>query len=90
MRAPVPFVRPAFNQAGPVHPLQQGSHRIGIAAHELGQIALGQPPRVPFQERPHHRELVRRDAQVGDSPAKGLVQTIPGPAQQRRQPAATG
>ena len=82
------LVGPAFEQAGLFHPLQQRRHGIRVAAHLLGQFALGDAAR--FKQRAHDRELVRRDAQVRDAAAKGLVQSIPGVAQEDGQAPAAG
>ena len=82
------FMGPAFEQAGLFHPLQQRCHGIGVAAHLLGQLALGDAAR--FKQRAHDRELVRRDAQVRDAAAKCLVQSIPGVAQEDGQAPAAG
>jgi len=86
--AAVFFVRFARHQASRLHPLQKRRHRVWIAAHDMGEFLLAHTPRIPFEQGAHDRELVRRHAEMRDATAKGLVQAVPGAAQQRGQTAA--
>lgn len=77
---PLPLHQPA-----PLHPLHQGRNGVGIAGHPAGQILLGNP-RV-LLKRAQHGELVGRQIQRRQAPPEGLVQAVPGVAEQNRQPA---
>ena len=84
--AAVLLVFRAFQQAGLFHAVHQRGDGVRVAGHQLGEFALRGA--FVFEQRAHHGELVGRDAEVGDAPAEGLVESVPRAAQQRRQAAA--
>ena len=73
MGAAVFFVAFAFHEPGFIHPVKQGSHGVWVAAHAMGEFALGDAAGITFQKRAHHRELIRRDLKMRDAAAKSLV-----------------
>ncbi len=87
-RPPIFFMTLPLQQLSLLHALDQRCHGVGIAGHRLCQLALGQA--FVLKQGAHDSELVRSQSQMSDATSEGLVQTIPGPAQQRRQPAALG
>jgi hypothetical protein len=86
--APVLLVDFAFHVAERLHAFEEGRHGVGVATHEAGEFALGQPGGMAFEHGAHDGELVGRDAGVGDAAAEGLVEVEPATAQQERQTAA--
>jgi hypothetical protein len=77
--------RPA-NQPKPLHPVNQGRHRVRVAAHAPGQSHLGQPRSIALGQITQNGVLIRSATGVGNPPPKGLVQPVPRPAKQNRQP----
>jgi hypothetical protein len=49
----------------------------------MGEFTLGDP--IMFQKGSHDRKLVRGNLEMGGATAKGLVETIPGLAEERRK-----
>jgi hypothetical protein len=80
--APVPLVGVTLHPAVSFHALDQCGHGVGIAAHEFGQATLGEADALAFGEVAHDDELVRSDAEVGDPAAEGLIEAVPGVAQE--------
>ena len=82
------FVGFAKEEPSFLHALQQRRNGIWIAAHELRQLTLRNA--IIFEKCPYDRKLVGRDFEMRRSPAKGLVETVPGAAQQEREAFALG
>jgi hypothetical protein len=80
--APVILVGVALHPTVGFHALDQRGHGVGIAAHEFGQATLGEADALAFGEVAHDDELVRSDAEVGDPAAEGLIEAVPGVAQE--------
>src|SRR3954471_17404363 len=64
-----------FQQPCGFHPLEQGSHRVRVAGHQVGQFALGYP--IMFQKRAHDGKLDGSDFEVSSAAAESLVEPIP-------------
>lgn len=88
IRPAIFFVGLAFDQAGQFHSFQQRGDGIGVAGNEVSQFALSDA--VVFEECAQDGELIWRDTEMGDAAAKGLVEAVPGAAQERREAAALG
>ena len=86
----VALVRGAEDQTGGFHALEHRGDRVGVAAHGFGELPLGHAPGLAFQERAHDGELVGSDAKPGDAAAEGLVEAVPGPAQEGGEAPAFG
>jgi hypothetical protein len=85
MRAPVTLMEFSGDQARFLHARKSGSDGVGVAGHEVRNLALGEAGRITFVEPSEDAELVRGDSQVGHSLAKSLIESIPGAPQQGRQ-----
>ncbi len=79
--ATVALVRVAFDPAMGFHPFDQRGHGVGIAAHQLGQLALGEAGAIALGEVAHDDELIGGDTEMRDAAAEGLIQAVPGMAQ---------
>jgi hypothetical protein len=79
-----------FDPAGCRHPFEEGSDGIGIGRHECGEFALGEAVGTGFDEGSEGGELVWGDAGVGDAAAEGLIEAVPGFAEDRREAADLG
>jgi len=64
--------RPA-HQPKPLHPVNQGRHRVRVAAHATGQPHLGQPRTIDLGQITQNDVLIRSASGVGNPPPKGLV-----------------
>src|SRR5439155_1582000 len=82
------LVRFADQEPGLLHSLKQRGDRVGIAAHQLSQFALGDA--IVLEESAHDRELVWSDFKLRGAAAKGLVEAVPGAAEQGGQALAFG
>ena len=80
--APVMLVGVTLHPAVSFHALDQRGHGVGIATHEFGQPTLGEADALAFGEVAHDNELVGSDAEVGDPAAEGLIEAVPGVAQE--------
>lgn len=86
--AAVGFVGDALHQLHALHALDEGGDGVGVAAHEVGELALGDAGGVALDEGAHDGELVWGDAGVADAAAEGLVEAVPGASQEGGEPAA--
>ena len=73
-----------------LHTLEQGGNSVGVAAHGASQFALGETGGVTFAQGPQGGELVGRGAGMANLATEGLIQAVPGAAQQQRQAFALG
>ena len=72
------------------HPFDQGGNRVRIAGDQTRQAALSQTMWIVLYEGAQGRELIGRDAGVGQAPPKSLVEAEPGVAQQNGKSSALG
>ena len=86
VRALVGLVRFSLHPAIVSHALEERRHGVGVAAHGAGDLALRHAGGIAFAEGAQHGELIRRGAGMADAAAKGLIEPVPGAAQQQRQP----
>jgi hypothetical protein len=65
MRPTIVFMGPPFDEARFFHAPDQGGDGIRITAHDVGQLSLGQPAGVPFEQDAQRRKLIRSEAEWG-------------------------
>jgi hypothetical protein len=85
MRAPVEFMRLSGDELTFLHPAERRGDRIRVARHQVGDRPLRKPLRVAFAQPAQDAELIRRDLQMCDALAKGLIEPVPGAPQKWRQ-----
>lgn len=88
--AAITLVGEAFEESVALHPFKEGGDGVGIAADDLGDVLLGHSFFIGLDEGAEDGELVRGDAGVDDAAAEGLVEAVPGAAEQKRKATALG
>ena len=88
--AAVAFVGFAAEPAGGFHAFEEGGDGVGIAAHQVGEFALGDALGVALREGAENGELVGGGTLEGDAPAEGLIKTVPRAAQENGKAAGFG
>lgn len=74
-------------ESGLTHPFDEGGDGVRVGGHAPGQIGLGDSGTPGLGEVAQDRELVGSDVEVGDPAAEGLIEPVPGPAQEEGKPA---
>jgi len=68
------------------HAVEDRGDGVGIAGHQVGDLSLGQADAFGLAQPAEDCVVVGGDSKVGDTAAECLVEAVPTPAHQRREP----